>query len=254
MKKVFAFAILFYYALFQEVQANETTPSIEQSCKAPTVVLVHGFMASHRNMRRISYFLRCGGAETYLWDYPSRKRTLREHGCYLNRLLNHIAKEKPGVPIYFVTHSTGGLILRAALNLSNCPEEAKIGRAVLIAPPNQGAVFARRMGKYQIVRTFMGKKSGRELICYCASDVYCLGHFPPCIDILVLAGDKSPWEFLFCEPNDGFVTIDETRLETVHRHAVFNLTHSQLILHSDILAKITEFILCGCQNEKACCD
>lgn len=239
-----------HLGVIDELSCIESVKKIDYH---PTVVVIHGFMSSHRSMKRIGYFLRCAGAEVYLWDYPSRKRTIREHGCHLVDLLNQIAKEKPGCPIYFVTHSVGGLILRAAFNNPNCPSEAMIGRAVLIAPPNQGAVLAHRLGKYGPVRAFMGKKSGRELICYHACDVQNLGSFPPCLDVLVLAGCKSSWDFLFSAPNDGFVTIEETRLETPHRHLVFKLTHSQLIQHSHILARVSRFIIHGYQKQEIKC-
>ncbi len=52
-------------------------------------------------------------------------------------LLKEIAAEKRGEPIYFVTHSLGGIIVRAAVNHPECPKEVAFGKAVLLAPPNK---------------------------------------------------------------------------------------------------------------------
>ncbi len=56
------------------------------------------------------------------------------------------AERDPAVSaIHVVTHSLGGIILRQALTLG---VPAKLGRVVMLAPPNRGSAWARRMGPW----------------------------------------------------------------------------------------------------------
>ena len=108
-----------------------------------SVYFLHGFLRSSSSMKKMAKAFQKEDYETHLWDSPSRGLTIEEHAQILVRELQKCANEHKGDPIHFVTHSLGGIILRATLNHKDCPEEAKIGRAVLLAPPNQGSSFAR---------------------------------------------------------------------------------------------------------------
>jgi hypothetical protein len=218
-----------------------------------SVVCIHGFMVTPRSMRMVSRFLQCGGADTYVWGYPSRKRILQEHGCHLVCFLQQLAAQNPGKPINFVAHSTGGLVLRAALNLPGCPEEAKIGRVVLLAPPNKGAVLARRFHEFYPARLVLGTKSGRQLMCYCPKDIARLGEFPECLDILVVAGYRGS-KIFFNEPNDRFVTLKETMLDRPHKRMELNISHDQMLSSRAVLHIVNNFILCGYNDRSYECD
>jgi len=95
------------------------------------VCCIHGFMRSSASMEPMAKAFRREGYQASSWGYPSREKSLEEHAESLVKELQERAKQSPGRPIHFVTHSFGGIILRAALNHDQCPEEAKIGRAVL---------------------------------------------------------------------------------------------------------------------------
>ena len=209
-----------------------------------TVVCIHGFMTNYRSMKPVEQTLKCLGFRTCSWDYPSRKRTIEQHACNLIPYLQQIACCYPGEPIDFVTHSTGGLILRAALNLPGCPEEAKMGRAVLLAPPNQGSKLAYRFRNFEPIRFMMGNKSGLQLMCYDACDIQRLGSFPSSMQVLVIAGTKGN-HMWFCEPNDGYLTVDETALETPYFFTSFPVDHGDLISCSSVLCCIRSFLYWG---------
>ena len=114
---------------------------------AKQVVTLHGFLRSAWMMNKVAKTLREDGYEVHNWDYKSRRKRIDEHAVDLVSHLNEIAKGEPNVPIDFVTHSLGGIIVRAALNHPDCPNEAKVGKAVLMGPPNQGAQFGKSVGK-----------------------------------------------------------------------------------------------------------
>jgi len=212
------------------------------------VVCIHGFMVNHRSMRSVERILEKSGACVYLWNYPSRKRCIQQHAESLALYLHDMACMFPGKPINFVTHSVGGVILRVALNHPACPQEAKIGRAVLLAPPNRGTILARQFRGFYPAHLLMGGKTGQQLMSYDEEVIQRFGTFPETMDILVIAGTQGSKMF-FNEPNDGFVTVEETWLSTPHRRVVLHLSHDKMLKHSQVLNITNHFIMCGCPDQ-----
>ncbi len=217
--------------------------------RGDTVVGIHGFISTWRSMKPIQCSLEACGFDVCLWDYPSRRRCIQEHARNLIPVLQQIACSNPGRPIHFVTHSTGGLVLRAAVNTPGFPEEAKIGRAVLLAPPNQGSSLARRFRGFMPVEFAMGDRSGWQLMNYDPCDMTMFGDFPASMDVLVIAGTNGN-SCLFSEPNDGYVTVTETRLNTPYYFKCFPLSHGELITSAPVLCCMRTFI-CDCYPEPA---
>jgi pimeloyl-ACP methyl ester carboxylesterase len=209
-----------------------------------SVVCLHGFFRSYRCMIPIANVARNEGANVYLWDYPSRSKTIEDHAAALVEVLNIIAKQNPNEPIHFVTHSLGGVIVRAALCSPDCPQEAKIGKAVLLAPPNKGARLARRVHGCPIFRKIFGKKAGYQLMTYTEEDMENIGSFPESKQVMVIAGTKesrllSKWMHT---PNDGKVTVEETRLSTPHRHHVLHVAHSWIMTSRESISLTRGFL------------
>jgi triacylglycerol esterase/lipase EstA (alpha/beta hydrolase family) len=209
--------------------------------KSGTVVLVHGFLRKSGNMSALARSLAKDGWRVENWSYPSRDKTIEEHAGDLVQKLAEIAKEHPNKPISFVTHSMGGLVIRSALNQANCPQEAKMGRAVLIAPPNRGSEFARNIGKYRLVQKVVGDKAGTELTQTPRDGFDQLGDFPQTMPILVISGTAG-LNPLITGPNDGKVAVDETRLSTPHSHETSFAGHSW-ICHAPTVVKRTKLFL-----------
>ncbi|MCC5833043.1 MAG: alpha/beta hydrolase [Chlamydiales bacterium] len=218
------------------------------------VVLIHGFKTTYRSMKPIEDSLSCADFKVWNWDYPSERRTIEQHSCALVNYLDQIARCYPGQPISFVTHSTGALILRAALNIPSCPDEAKIGRAALLAPPNKGSSLANRFRNVGPVRFLMGSKSGWQLMHYSGEDIErCFGSFPPTMQVLVVAGTKG-LKILFEEENDGFVSVDETCLNTPFYWTSFPVKHGDLISCPPVLCCLRTFLYWGypeCEHVEA---
>lgn len=215
-----------------------------------TVVCIHGFLSSSMSMRPIAKTLAQDGFRICNWNYPSRRYTLETHACHLVSYLQQIAYCYPSEPIHFVTHSIGGIILRIALNLPGCPPEALSGKAALLAPPNQGSQFARRFADFAPASLVAGSESGWELMHYGPCDVQALGAFPETVQVLVIAGTQgdSAW---FCEPNDGFVTVNETALETPCCWTSFPVKHGGLLTHPPVLSCLRSFFYWGFVQEEA---
>ena len=205
-----------------------------------TVYFIHGFMRSASSMDKMADAFADQNCETHLWGYPSRKQTIEEHAQLLVTDLQHCAQQHPGQPIHFVTHSLGGIVLRAALNHPECPKEAQIGRAVLLAPPNQGSRFARHINRFGFVRKILGKKSGKQLLNTKNFDH--LGSFPKTTKVLIVSG-TSGWNPTIKEPNDGKVGISESKLSTPHTQITVNCGHAFIMRSDLVIAHAMHFIL-----------
>ena len=206
-----------------------------------TVVCIHGFLRSYKSMRPIARSLHRTGFNICFWDYPSRKYSIHEHGEHLLTLLQKKAKENPGEPIHFVCHSLGGLILRVTLNLPGCPEEAKMGRAVLLAPPNKGSKLAQSSKNNPFAHWVLGSKAGKDLMCFTECDIINLGNFPDTMDVMVIAGTKGVNVF-FEQPNDGILEVKETYLDTPFCLCKIAAGHGKIMKCPQTIELITQFL------------
>jgi len=205
-----------------------------------TVVCVHGFLRSRANHWAVAAKLRPTW-RVVNWAYPSRARTIEGHAAALVVELRRQAAAHPGEPIHFVTHSLGGLILRAALNRPDCPPEARQGRAVLMAPPNRGAIVARRLVSIAPVRWVFGRYAGQQLMTTPTDGFARLGEFPPTVEVLVIAG-RAGCNPLIPGPDDGKVAVAETPLATPHAFATLRAGHSWLAWSPTALRMTRDFL------------
>ena len=205
------------------------------------LVCIHGFMSPKWTMGPMVSSFRKQGWTVYHYAYPSRSKTIEEHAEDLVTTLTGIAKNGPGRPISFVTHSMGGLVLRTALNQPSCPPEAKQGGAVLLGPPNQGSSFARALSHHRFARWLVGSHAGRELMTTPVDGFDRLGTFPMQTRLLIVAGTFgcNPW---LHEPNDGKVCVAETCLPTPHRHEQLHVGHSWMALSPAVISRSLKFL------------
>ncbi len=206
-----------------------------------TVLLLHGFMRSKANMIAFEQALKKKPYQVKNWSYPSRKKRIEQHADDLVLQLQSLAQQSPGQPIHFVTHSMGGLIVRCALNHPNCPHEAQIGKAVLIAPPNRGSSFACALHKYKTLRHILGENSGEQLMTTPLDGFDSFGNFPKEMSLLVISGTMG-WNPFISGRNDGKVRLAETCLKTPHDHEYCYAGHSWICYHPAVIKKTLTFL------------
>ena len=222
---------LFLFLLFSTLLSSEDK----------ILVGIHGFMRSKSNMSLFEKEFKKFGWTVYLWSYPSEIRTIQEHGESLAKVCDFISKKHPGTPICFVTHSMGGLVLRSAVNHPLCPEEAKFGKGVLIAPPNRGTAYGRFLSKFNLFHEMSGGYAGKQLLTTEFGGFEKLGQFPSTMKMMVIAGTCGFNPTIF-DYNDGKVGVDETRLLTPHEFRKVFAGHSW-ICHTPVTVEIAREFL-----------
>ena len=191
-------------------------------------------------MAALRLSLKKEGYSVVNWSYPSKKKKIEEHGEALVQKLQTIAKKQPKQPINFITHSMGGLVVRSALNHPGCPKEATMGRAVLIAPPNKGSLFARSLYKHRIIRWVLGDKAGRQLMLTPFNGFDRLGSFPPEMPVMVIAGTMG-YNSKLGRDNDGKVALEETLLKTPHQQTTIFAGHCWICYSPKVINQVKAF-------------
>lgn len=210
------------------------------------VVLLHGIGQSKVNMVGIQIALENADYKTLNIKYPSLKKNLDALSSYLAKEL-----EKEGVwdgeynQVHFTSHSMGGLVIRGYLETEkkNIPED-KLGRVVMLAPPNGGSEVADLMQNFLPYRWFYGP-AGQELTTReqenIKTDIY--------YDLGIIAGDKE-WPYLVAAHiingnSDGRVAVEKTKLNGMKDHVTLSATHSFISWKPSVHKQIIYFLKHG---------
>ena len=189
------------------------------------VVLVHGMGRTPLSMWPLARVLEREGYDVLNWDYSSTGPTVEELGEQLSSAVRQRPRA-PGTRVHFVTHSLGGILVRAALASDPPPD---VGRVVMLAPPNQGshaADVAVRWAGWLL-------KPLAELTTADASAPRSL-ETPTGVEIGIIAGQL-----------DGKVTVEETHLQGETDHIVVPALHSFLMNRSDVQQLVLAFLRDG---------
>eukprot|EP01124_Arcella_intermedia_P002826 TRINITY_DN11538_c0_g1_i1.p1 TRINITY_DN11538_c0_g1~~TRINITY_DN11538_c0_g1_i1.p1 ORF type:complete len:215 (+),score=29.91 TRINITY_DN11538_c0_g1_i1:41-685(+) len=207
------------------------------------VFCTHGFLVTPLNTLPLATYLRVKRYEVENWGYPWWRDNLAELSGAMVHQLNHFVKEnaiQEHQPVHFVTHSLGGLILRGALNHPDCPPQAKIGRAVLIAPLIQGSQWARVVGQWFPPAMF--NPVWAELATTEQHGFDRLGEFPSEMAVKIILGNSNT-NFWVDRPNDGTIAHKESFLNTPHQVEIIEWAgHSMLQWLPSTFVSVSNFL------------
>lgn len=211
------------------------------AAKADCVVLLHGLGRSEHSMLLIEQVLELHGYRTVNLSYPSEQAPIRALVAHVGRAAAQCGDERT----HFVTHSLGGILLRAWLQ-DNRP--ARMGRVVMLAPPNHGTEIVDRLTELELLQGLLELLAGPaalELGTGAASVPQQLG--PVDFELGVIAGNRgiNPLGLLLDGPNDGTVSVESTRVAGMADHIVLPATHSLLMNNPLVIAEILEFLRNG---------
>jgi hypothetical protein len=202
------------------------------------VVLLHGLTRTGQSMKTLEFALKKASYKVVNARYPSTQKPIEQLASYVGK-----AAQKCGGAdkINFVTHSMGGIVLRAWLRDDR---PANLGRVVMMAPPNQGS---------EVVDAFDGRgifgvmgPAAKELGTGPDSLPRKLG--PANFSLGIIAGDKSSNQMFASElkgPNDGTVTVASTKLQGMKDHITLHVGHTFMMNNPLVVAQVLTFLRKG---------
>jgi len=198
----------------------------EKSGEQDAVVLVHGLAALPFVMRPLADSLRDDFGKVVNWGYPSLWSRIERHGSELAELLRKLDREERQGRIHVIGHSMGGIIARLAL-AEYLPR--RIGRFIMLAPPNRGSHVARRLAPV------LGRICPplNQLADHDSSFVCTLPQpSVPELGIIAAQGDFMVWE-------------PSTRLGCERDHIVLPGLHSTVLWHAETAVQVRYFLKHG---------
>jgi predicted alpha/beta hydrolase family esterase len=209
-----------------------------------TIFTVHGLGRTPLSMHWLGRRLAGHGAEVVHVAYPSRRQTIEESAEDLHRQVE--SRLASGAPVHFVTHSLGGLVVRAYLQRHR-PPSAQLGRIVMLAPPNQGSELADALKPNPIFRFATGP-AGQQLGTAVDLPPHALGPINDGIEVGIIAGSVSLnplFSAVLPGSNDGKVTVRRTSVEGMTDQLVVRHSHSFLMRSRTVAEQTLHFLAHG---------
>jgi pimeloyl-ACP methyl ester carboxylesterase len=210
------------------------------SASSECVILIHGLARTSSSMEPVATVLMDNGYSVVNVDYPSREKTIEELApLVVNKGLSDCPAEKP---VHFVTHSLGGILVRYYLHDNEIP---RLGRVVMLAPPNNGSEVVDNLRDIPGFVQFNGP-AGMQLGTDENSVPMSLG--PVDFDLGVIAGSETfnPLLSLYLpNPDDGKVSVESTKIEGMNDFIVVPHSHPFIMSAPVVLEQILLFLRSG---------
>lgn len=215
----------------------------------PLVILVHGLGRSPLSLLPLEAALRREGFATASMRYVAWQRSFRMVADRVSaRIDGAIAAHTQASAVYFVTHSLGGLLVRAWMASRTAPPVAGVPvRCVQIAPPNSGAAFAERLSRHVLPSVIAGEILA-DLGVAGDGPRHALPEQPPdWAEVGVIAGGhvprvRFPW---FSADSDGVVQVAETWLSGAKDWIMVPRLHTFIGSMPEVRAHAIAFLTSG---------
>jgi len=221
-------------ALRSLVDTNQVRPRSDEC-----VILLHGFFRTRNSFKALEKHLAAQGYEVVAIEYPSTHTSIEREAAQLARVLERLQGARK---IHFVTHSLGSLITRCYLRDHRDP---RIGRMVMLAPPNRGAEMAKMLSQWSAYRA-LGGPAGLELIGSSGSLVASLP--APWCPFGVIAGgrgDGRGYSPLLKGDDDGILRVEETRLDGMQDFLLVPAVHTFIMNNKQVQDAVVQFLRTG---------
>jgi triacylglycerol lipase len=204
------------------------------------VVLLHGLGRSARVMRPLARELTAAGYRVHSLDYPSTRATPEALVEVLHGEISSCCAWSGRVS--FVTHSLGGVLVRAYLAQHPMPQ---LGRVVMLAPPNHGSEYVDVAGHWRLFAGLLGPTAVQ------------LGTAPTSlpnrlpgadfeVGVIAGTGNVNPLGAMLIDGvSDGTVSVASTRLAGMRDFIVLPVSHTFIMRNPEVARQTIEFLRAG---------
>jgi hypothetical protein len=144
--------------------------------------------------------------------------------------------------VNLVAHSLGGILVRSYFAKH---AEPRLGRVVMLGPPNQGSEVVDHLRSWSLFRRVNGP-AGSELGTGDDSTPISMG--PLTFELGVIAGDHSiNWinSLMIAGSDDGKVSVERTRVAGMKEHMVVHVSHPFLMKDTAVIKAALRFVESG---------
>lgn len=205
------------------------------------VILIHGMGRTPRSMSEMQDYLTAAGFHTVNLGYPSTSKNIEQIAAdYFPAAIEQCLQFQPS-SIHFVSHSLGGIVLRTVFK-NQKPE--KMGRVVMLSPPNQGSEVTDALKDWWLNKWLNGP-AGQQLSTNKNSHPNQLG--PVDYPVGIITGDHHYFfDFWFSSiipgPDDGKVSVARAPVEGMSDFLVVHETHP-FIMDAEYVQEETLYFL-----------
>jgi len=204
------------------------------------VVLLHGISRTARSLHKMQAAIQASGFATLNPGYASRRKTLEALAEDIHSDVGRFAGTIEG-SVHFVCHSMGGLLARVYL-VKYRPK--RLGRLVMLGTPNGGSEIADRLKNFKTYRAWFGP-AGQQLVTRrdaATKAMFASTDYP----VGIIAGNRSIYPIasalLLPRPNDGRVSVENTKLDGMTDHIVIGASHPWLVRNTQAIEQTIAFL------------
>lgn len=203
------------------------------------VILLHGLARSAHSMDKMAQRLTEQGYSVLNISYPSRSYSIEQ---LAEQTISDAIAQCNNMPVSFVTHSMGGILVRQFLSNHRIKN---LNKVVMLGPPNKGTEIVDKLGNlpgFHLVNGAAGMQLGTGAL----SVPNQLGKAN--FDVGIIAGTQSInllLSTLIPNADDGKVSVESTKVDGMNDHIEIPTSHVFMMRNDAVIAQVISYLKQG---------